>query len=103
MGREVVDHDQVFKTLIKEFFREFMELFLPQEAAEIDFARIEFLDKETFTDAPHGEKRVMEALLVSWGDYSLGSMDVRCRLDLETQRAQRGERKDRKEDGDGWI
>ena len=31
------DHDQIFKTLIKEFFKEFLDGFLPEVAAEINF------------------------------------------------------------------
>ncbi|MDZ7618387.1 MAG: hypothetical protein U1E05_15385 [Patescibacteria group bacterium] len=34
-----IDHDQIFKNLIGEFFREFMELFCPDEAALIDSSR----------------------------------------------------------------
>ncbi len=35
-----IDHDQIFKQLIEAFFREFMELFCPDEAALIDFTRV---------------------------------------------------------------
>ena len=55
-----IDHDQVFKTLIREFFREFIELFLPDKAAVIDFGSVVFLDKETFMDLPRGRKRAMD-------------------------------------------
>ena len=34
---EKTSHDQTFKTVIREFFKEFMELFLPAEAKRIDF------------------------------------------------------------------
>jgi hypothetical protein len=67
-----IDHDQNFKTLIKAFFREFMELFLPREAALIDFSRIEFLEQEVFTDAPKGKRKrldlVVKAGLKAGGD-----------------------------------
>ena len=45
-----IDHDQIFKQLIEAFFREFMELFCPDEAALIDFSKVEFLREEHFTD-----------------------------------------------------
>ena len=35
--KEKIDHDQIFKTLFKLFFREFLEGFLPYIAEEIDF------------------------------------------------------------------
>jgi len=50
-------HDQLFKELPSAFFREFMELFFPDIAARLDFSRVTFLDKETFTDLPKGEQR----------------------------------------------
>ena len=56
-------HDQLFKELLQAFFQEFMELFFPQVAAHLDFDRVTFLDKETFTDLPKGKKR--EADLVA--------------------------------------
>ena len=55
-----IDHDQIHKTLIEHFFREFMELFCPQEAALIDFAVVEFLREEYFTDIMRGRKRVLD-------------------------------------------
>ena len=54
------DHDQIFKTLFKEFFREFIEGFLPEVAAELDFATVKFLDKETFTDLNRGKSSRMD-------------------------------------------
>jgi len=44
------DHDQLFKKVIRTFFKEFMQMFLPEEAERIDFKKLEFLDKEQFTD-----------------------------------------------------
>src|SRR4051794_35121014 len=52
-----MDHDQIFKELLRTFFREFMELFFPSVAARLDFDRVTFLDKETFTDLPQGKQR----------------------------------------------
>ena len=52
-----MSHDQLFKELLQEFFREFLELFFPHAAARLDFARVTFLDKEYFTDLMDGEQR----------------------------------------------
>ncbi len=48
----MVSHDQLFKDFLREFFREFLELFYPPIAARLDFARVTLLDKEFFTDLP---------------------------------------------------
>src|SRR5713101_3453276 len=58
--RSAMDHDQRFKHLLREFFREFMELFFPAQAARLDFTAVEWLDKELFTDPPQGEKKVLD-------------------------------------------
>ena len=52
-----MNHDALFKELLRAFFREFMELFFPDVAVRLDFARTTFLDKETFTDLAGGEQR----------------------------------------------
>jgi len=49
------DHDQIFKQVIESFFREFLELFFPDEAQQIDFDRIEFLRDEMFTELIVGD------------------------------------------------
>lgn len=58
-----IDHDQIFKTLIEAFFAEFMTLFCPNEAAEIDFSQVEFLRKEYFTDTQKGKRREMDLVV----------------------------------------
>ena len=50
-------HDQLFKELLRAFFREFMELFFPDVAERLDFERVTFLDREMFTDLPEGSVR----------------------------------------------
>ena len=64
-----MSHDQLFKELLQAFFREFMELFYLDVAARLDFSRVSFLDKETFTDFPQGDQR--EADIVAQV-YTLG-------------------------------
>ena len=55
-----VDHDQRFKILLKEFLREFFELFFPDWVEYFDFAAVEWLDKEVFTDPPAGSRRFLD-------------------------------------------
>ena len=58
-----IDHDQIFKKLIEAFFREFLELFCPDEARLIDFAHVEFLGQEHFTDVHRGRKRRLDMVV----------------------------------------
>lgn len=51
-----LDHDQLFKKLIKTFFVEFLELFAPELASYIDPSSLEFLPQEYFTDLQSGEQ-----------------------------------------------
>ena len=48
------DHDQRFKALLKEFFAEFFQVFFPAWADRFDFARVDWLEQEVFTDPPRG-------------------------------------------------
>ncbi len=52
----MIDHDRIFKELIKAFFLEFIELFFPEVHKDLDPDSIEFLDKQVFTDVTEGEK-----------------------------------------------
>lgn len=54
------DHDQRFKTLIREFFAEFLELFFADWAARFDCTRVEWLDKEVFPDPPEGIRNILD-------------------------------------------
>ena len=53
---QAIDHDRLFKELLTTFFVEFVEAFLPDVAAYLDTASIEFLDKEVFTDITQGQR-----------------------------------------------
>jgi hypothetical protein len=52
-----VRKDQLFKTVISQLLREFLELFYPDVASRLDFETTRFLDKELFADVPEGKKR----------------------------------------------
>src|SRR5262249_33281731 len=55
-----MDHDQRFKTLIKEFFVEFFLLFCAVWALRFDFSEVEWLDKEYFPDPPEGRRHALD-------------------------------------------
>jgi predicted transposase/invertase (TIGR01784 family) len=46
--------------LFKEFFKEFLEGFLPEIAKEIDFSCVEFLEQELFTELNRGKRRLLD-------------------------------------------
>ena len=56
----MVDHDQRFKSLLKAFFAEFFQVFFPAWAERFDFARVDWLEQEVFTDPPRGERRSLD-------------------------------------------
>lgn len=49
--------------MLRTFFAEFIELFLPEVAAYLDPAHVEFLDKEVFTDVTAGERHEVDLLV----------------------------------------
>jgi len=80
-----IDHDQIFKTLLKNFFQEFMELFLPDEADAIDFSRVEFLEQEAFTDLAGGKRKEMD-LVVRAGLKDGGEEYVLVHTEFQSKR-----------------
>ena len=59
----MVDHDRLFKELLRTFFSEFVELFLPEVAGYMERNHLEFLDKEVLTDIASGERHVVDLLV----------------------------------------
>jgi hypothetical protein len=49
-----MSHDQLFKELLRLFFAEFLELFFPDVARQLDFTRVNFINTENFKDFPEG-------------------------------------------------
>jgi predicted transposase/invertase (TIGR01784 family) len=49
-----LDHDRLFKELLTTFFFEFLDLFFPTLAAQMDRDSIEFLSQELFPDLLDG-------------------------------------------------
>ena len=62
MANENIDHDRLFKELITTFFIEFLDLFLPEIAIDIDRNSIEFLPETVLTDVTKGEKKIIDVL-----------------------------------------
>jgi hypothetical protein len=55
-----VDHDQRFKSLIKEFFADFLRLFFHDWVDRFDCERVEWLEKELFSEPPEGSRRILD-------------------------------------------
>lgn len=60
---KTIDHDQLFKQLLSTFFLEFLDLFAPELAHNIDRNSLEFLPQEYFTDLIEGERRAMDLVV----------------------------------------
>ena len=71
-----MDHDQRFKTLIQEFFTEFLLLFFAVWAERLDTSTVEWLDKEVFPDPPAGHRRSLDLVAkVATREAVLGQPD----------------------------
>ncbi len=53
-------HDQRFKSLIQEFFADFLQLFFAPWAARFDLTNVEWLDKEVLPDPPEGTRHFLD-------------------------------------------
>ena len=54
------DHDQRFKSLIREFFADFLNLFFADWAERLDLSRIEWLEQEILPDPPDGDRHIVD-------------------------------------------
>src|SRR3990172_10847623 len=55
-------NDQLFKEILRSFFRDFLGLFYPEVEKRLDFDTLRFLDKEVFTSLPEGSSREVDVL-----------------------------------------
>jgi hypothetical protein len=62
IGSIFMEHDRLFKELLRTFFVEFLDLFFPEVKRYLDRRSIEFLDKEVFTDIASGERHEVDLL-----------------------------------------
>ncbi|WP_391204696.1 Rpn family recombination-promoting nuclease/putative transposase [Psychrobacillus sp. L4] len=56
-------HDQLFKTLITNFFEEFLEAFFPDVHQFVDFTSVKQLSEEVYTDLIDGETRRLDIVM----------------------------------------
>jgi hypothetical protein len=77
----MIDHDRLFKELLSTFFVEFIDLFLPQVAQEIDRDSIHFLPQDVFTDVTSGEKKEIDLL----AQVKYGQQDTYFLIHVENQ------------------
>ncbi len=55
-------HDQLFKAALIDQPKPFLEIFFPEEAAQLDLAQLRFVDKELFSAPPMGPGREVDLL-----------------------------------------
>ena len=58
-----MDHDGMFKQLLRTFFVDFLELFVPRVLEDLDQSSIEFIDKEIITDVAARERHEVDLLV----------------------------------------
>lgn len=58
-----IDHDQLFKGLLRACFAEFIELFLPEVYAYLDTASLEFIEQESANETTAHAKRAVDMLV----------------------------------------
>ena len=56
-------HDQRFKSLIREFLLQFLQLFFGDWLDLIDLSDMEWLDQEIFSDPPDGDRHVLDLVV----------------------------------------
>jgi hypothetical protein len=76
-----IDHDQNFKELISTFFLEFLELFLPDIARNIDPESIRFMPQEYFADLVEGDEKIIDLLI----EVKLFGQDTTFLFHIEAQ------------------
>lgn len=83
-----MNHDLLFKELLRLFLPAFLRLFFPAVARKLDFSRLEFVDKETFTDFLEGAAR--DADVVALVHTKQGEPEL-ILLHVEIESRRRGE------------
>src|SRR5215203_2616310 len=58
-----MDHDGMFKQLLRTFFVDFLQLFVPRVLEDLDQSSIEFVDKEIITDVAARERHEVDLLV----------------------------------------
>ena len=55
-----IDHDQFFKAILHTFLPEFLTLFYPAEAAQLQLDEVHWLEQEQFLNVPAGDRKEVE-------------------------------------------
>jgi hypothetical protein len=79
-----MSHDQTFKNLLRTFFYDFLTLFLPEIAANVDPKDIEFVNTEDFTDWPVGPRRAAD-LVARVTPHNQGPLVVLVHTEIEAE------------------
>jgi hypothetical protein len=83
-----MDHDQRFKTLIREFFVEFLLLFFATWINRLDLSAPEWLEKELFPDPPEGKRHGIDLIakvpLVSPIGDAVGPSIILVHIEIES-------------------
>jgi Domain of unknown function (DUF4351)/Putative transposase, YhgA-like len=87
----MTDHDRLFKELLSTFFVDFLDLFLPQVACQIERDSVRFLPQEYFADLTTGEKKIIDLLaeVKVLGQDAVILIHVEAQSSSETDFAQR--------------
>ena len=76
-----IDHDGQLKELLHQCFELFLRLFFPQQAAQLDFSEVIFLEQERLTDYPTGAHRHVDTLV---DIKTLEGQPLRHRISIHT-------------------
>jgi hypothetical protein len=79
-----MSHDQTFKNLLRIFFYDFLILFLPEIAANVDPKDIEFVNTEDFIDWPVGQRRAAD-LVARVTPHNQGPLVVLVHTEIEAE------------------
>jgi hypothetical protein len=82
-----MSHDQLSKSLIVTFFRDFLRLTVPDSAPRLRSGEATFVDKELFTDWPTGKRRELD--LLASVPVEPGELQILVHVEIES-RARRG-------------
>jgi hypothetical protein len=71
----MMDHDQLMKTLIREFFADFLRLFFADWAARFNLDQIEWLDQELYPNPPEGSRHIVDLVAKLHTKEPVGNQD----------------------------
>ena len=82
----LLDHDRLFKELLATFLPDFLDLFAPEMAREVEPGSVELLDKQVFSDLRRGERHDVDLLArVRLRGFEENPRDAYVLVHVETQ------------------